>query len=231
MIDGKRVLGLIAARGGSKGLPGKNVADLAGLPLIAWTIRAAQAAATLDRLVLTSDDADIIRTAREFGCEVPFVRPPDLAQDETRIEPVVLHALDALGEEYDYVVLLYPTVPLRTPADIDGSVTLCARSGAPACVTVSEPGKTPYWMFHVDEDDRRMRPVIDLGRIVPRRQELPKVYVLNGAVFVADTARFRTSPSFFQPDTVAYAMPAERSVDIDGPLDLLFARVLIEARG
>src|SRR5262245_25182815 len=125
MIDAKRVLGLITARGGSKGVPRKNVRPLGGKPLLAWTIEAARNAPVIDRLILSSDDAEIIEVARAWGCEVPFVRPPELATDTADSVEVVRHALSTLGEDYDYVVLLQPTSPLRTGEDIENCVRLC----------------------------------------------------------------------------------------------------------
>ena len=147
MIHGKKVLALIPARGGSKGLPRKNVLLLGGRPLLAWSILAARGSAHVDRIVVSSEDREIIETAREWGAEVPFVRPAELARDETSGMDVVLHALDQAGQGFDYVVLVQPTSPLRTPQDIDACLERCLETGAPACVSVCEPAKSPHWMY------------------------------------------------------------------------------------
>ena len=150
MISSYSVLALIPARGGSKGVPRKNVRDLAGRPMIAWTIEAAHGSRYVDRIVLSSDDEEIIKTARQHGCDVPFVRPPELATDEADSLSVVRHALSMLPEHYDFLVLLQPTSPLRVTADIDGAVERCAETGAAVCVSVCETDKSPYWMLHLE---------------------------------------------------------------------------------
>lgn len=224
MIQGKSVLAIIPARGGSKGVPRKNIRTLAGKPLIAWTIEEAKKSRYVDRLILSSDDPEIIRVAGAWGCEAPFVRPPELARDDTPGIDPVLHALRELPG-YDYVVLLQPTSPLRAVEDIDGALELCLAKNARACVSVTEPDKSPYWMFSRDNDGR-LRPLIDTGEIAGRRQDLPKVYVINGAVYVAESGWLAESRSFLAKETVGYEMPKERSADIDTEQDLLCVEAL-----
>lgn len=223
MISGQSVLAIIPARGGSKALPRKNLLPLGGKPLIAWTIEAAQQAKTIDRLVLTSDDDEIIEAARGFGCEVPFLRPEHLARDESPMAGVVEHVLASLEEDYDYLVLLQPTAPARLAADIDEAVARCVEAAAPACVTVCEAAESPYWMYQLD-DDRRLSPL--LGGLEPpgRRQDLPMHYVLNGAVYVASCEWFHSHNTFFGDGTISHVMPRDRSLDIDTPEDLEWAR-------
>ncbi|MBI4184079.1 MAG: acylneuraminate cytidylyltransferase family protein [Proteobacteria bacterium] len=230
MIGDRSVLAVIPARGGSKGFPGKNLAPLAGKPLIAWSIDAARASRHVDRLILSSDDEAIIRAAREWGAEAPFVRPAELASDEAKVEDALLHALDALDRSYDYLVLLQPTSPLRTPADIDACLALCEGTGAPAAVSVVAAPKSPYWMFRL-ENDSRMQPLFPWEAVYHRRQGLPPAYALNGAVYAARVEWFRVRRTFFSPETRAQVMPAERSLDIDTPTDLVLAEALIAARG
>ena len=225
MIEGRSILAVIPARGNSRGLPGKNTVLAGGKPVIAWSIEAAQASRYVDRVVLSSEDEKIMEVARQWDCEVPFARPSELATDEARIEDALLHALDALAETYDYLVLLQPTSPLRTSEDIDRCLEICQRTGAPACVSVSEPRRSPYWMYRV-EDDGRMEPLFDDGPRIHRRQDLPKIQSLNGAVYVAETGWFRRHESFFGPETRAYVMPIERAIDLDGPTDLLLLHTL-----
>ena len=227
MIDGKRVLAVIAARGGSKGLVRKNILDAGGKPLIAWSIEAAQDSRLIDRTILSSEDAEIIEVAKQWGCEAPFVRPAELATDEAPIEDALLHALDQIGESFDFIVLLQPTSPLRQATDIDGAIETCHASGAPACITVSVPAKSPYWMFTVDEKGR-MRRLIETAGPTHRRQDLPPVFAANGAVYVMAVPGFRASGQIFNPEAVAYVMAPERSLDVDSAMDLALLGALFE---
>jgi N-acylneuraminate cytidylyltransferase len=224
MIDNHSVLGVILARGGSKGLPRKNVRDLAGKPLIAWTIEAGQEAEYLDRLILSSDDDEIMAVAKEYGCEVPFRRPDVLAEDDTSSMDALLHALDQV-ETHDYVVLLQPTSPLRTADDIDASIARCHETEAPACVTVTETDKPPQWMYTFGEGNK-LEPVMDQDERITRRQEAPTIYVPNGAVYVAGAAWLREHETFYTDATIGHPMPPERSVDVDASIDLAWCSFL-----
>jgi N-acylneuraminate cytidylyltransferase len=144
MIDENSVLGVILARGGSKGFPRKNVRELAGKPIIAWTIEAGHESEHLDRLILSSDDEEIMAVAEEYGCDVPFRRPEKLVQDDTSSMDALLHAMKQVPD-HDYVVLLQPTSPLRTAEDVDATAQ-CYESAAPACVMVTETDKPSQWM-------------------------------------------------------------------------------------
>lgn len=220
MIAGKRVLGLITARGGSKRLPRKNVRPLRGKPLVAWTVEVAQASSYLDRIVLSSEDEEIIRVATQYGCEVPFRRPAHLADDRTPgVEPV-LHALDQL-EGFDYVVLLQPTSPLRLTEDIDRAVLQCVSSGAPSCVSVVAVAK-PQWLFALD-GGKQLQPIF-----VGERESSLSVYVLNGAVYVAEVEPLRRTRRLVAPGTVGYVMPPHRSVDVDTEHDFAMAEFLLD---
>lgn len=225
MIEGRKVMGVIPARGGSKGIPRKNLRLLAGKPLIAWTIEEAKKSQYIDRLILSSEDEEIIKAAQEWGCEVPFVRPAELARDDTPgLEPVI-HALKTTGDGYDYVVLLQPTSPLRTVNDIDDCIRYCVREGAPVCVSVSLAGKSPYWMHTLNEHNR-LRPLLPAEKPAERRQDLPPVYVENGAVYVAETGYLLKEKRFITEETLAYIMPADRSWDIDTEMDFLWCAFL-----
>lgn len=225
MIQGKTVLAIVPARGGSKGIPRKNIREVGGKPLIAWTIEEAKKSRYIDRLILSSDDDEIIEVAKTWGCEVPFKRPLELAQDDTPgIEPV-LHALKVLPK-YDYVILLQPTSPLRTVYDIDCCLEKCLKANANACVSVTEVTENPYWMYILEEDGT-MRQLIQTNDFFDRRQDLPQVYRLNGAVYVAKHEWLLQSRSFLSRDTLAYVMPWDRSVDIDTESDILKLEILI----
>ena len=226
MIAGKTVLGIIPARGGSKGVPRKNIRLLAGKPLIAWTIDEAKKSKYIDRLILSSEDEEIIKVAREYGCEIPFKRPVEFAQDNTPgIEPVI-HTIKKLEPNYDYVVVLQPTSPLRTVEDIDGCIEKCIGSGALSCVSVCEAEQSPYWMYKLN-DNMKLKPFVQHNENIYRRQDLPRVYVLNGAVYVAKPQFIADNRSFLTSATIAYLMPRERSIDIDLELDFAFCEFLM----
>ena len=224
MINGKRMLGVIPARGGSKGVPGKNIRLVAGKPLIAWTIEAAQSSKSLDHVVLTSDDREIIDVAKKYNCNAPFVRDSHLAIDTTPTVDVVLDALDRCPG-YEWVVLLQPTSPLRTAQDIDQAVEQCIAFNAPSCVSICLAKESPYWMFTLNQD-QNLAPLLP-NAAVTRRQDLPPVYSLNGAIYVAKSEWLRQERTFLTPDTVAYEMPVERSLDIDTETDFLQLKSLL----
>jgi len=227
-------LGVIAARGGSKGFPGKNLRRLAGLPLIVHTILAAQQSRLLEEFLVTTDDPAIADTAREAGAPVPFLRPPDLATDDIPIWPAVLHATEqwekAAGRVADAVVLLQPTSPLRTAGDIDGCITRFRDSEADICSSVTATHDSPYFNMvePVPGDPDLVRPCTSLMTDRSRRQDAPPVYAINGAVYVIRRSVLRDLQNQFRVGRyVAYEMPRTRSVDIDGPDDLEFAEWLL----
>lgn len=229
MYSGKRIVGIIPARGGSKGLPRKNILPLGGKPLIAWTIEQARACAYLDRVIVTTDDQEIADTARSFGGDVPFLRPKELATDAARTIDVVIHALDwlgAQGDAFDVVVLLQPTSPLRRTADITDAVELMFSKKAQAVISVCKTEHHPFWSNVIPADgslDGFLRPEL----LNTNRQHLPVFYRLNGAVYTAFCSSLREQNGFFGKGSVAYIMPSERSIDIDTRLDLQFAEFLL----
>ncbi|MDC7700857.1 acylneuraminate cytidylyltransferase family protein [Vogesella indigofera] len=220
------VVALITARGGSKGLPRKNVLPAGGKPLMAWTVTAAQEAQCVDRVVLSSDDDEIMAVAAAWGCDVPFRRPGELASDTASSMDVVLHALDQLPG-YDYVALLQPTSPLRTAADIDAAFSLLQASGAPSCVSVCEAEQSPYWMYRLAENGK-LHALLPERSTASRRQDLPPVYVLNGAIYIARVDWLRATGSFLAEESIAYVMPRERSIDIDNVEDFEIFRRKVE---
>lgn len=226
MYRNNKILAVIPARGGSKGVKRKNIRKVAGKPLIAWTIEAARKSKYLDRVVLSSEDSEIISVARKWGCEVPFIRPKSLARDRTPGIAPVLHAVRILPEKFDFVVLLQPTSPLRTTADIDSCIKQCISGGHQSCVSVTEPEKSPFWMFLVDKNSR-IKPLLRIKKIPGRRQELPNVYALNGAVYIAKSSFLVENEAFVAFGTSGYVMPRERSLDIDSELDLKFVDFLM----
>lgn len=219
MSANPRVVAIIPARGGSKGLPRKNVLPVSGKPLIAWTIEAARNADCISRLILSSDDQEIIDAAIKYGCDVPFVRPAELATDAASSIAVVLHALGHV-RDCEYVMLLQPTSPLRNAQDIDAAFQLMIEMGAESCVSVCPVEESPYWMYQVDEHARLM-PLMRKSELPARRQDLPQVFILNGAIYIAKVERLIATQSFVDDGTVGYVMSRARSIDIDTAKDFL----------
>ena len=226
MIKGKSILAIIPARGGSKGIPRKNIRMLAGKPLIAWTIEEAKKSKYIDRLILSSEDDEIIKVAKEWGCEVPFIRPVELAKDDTPGIETVLHAIKSLNGEYDYIVLLQPTSPMRLVDDIDCCIEVCVFSKAMSCVSVTEVNQHPFWMYTIDSSGY-LYPIMQHKNETNCRQDLPSVYVLNGAVYIAENDFLENKKTFLTAMTKAYVMTKKRSVDIDEDIDLELCEILL----
>lgn len=227
-----RVLGLIPARAGSKGVPGKNLRLLAGKPLLNYTIETAAAAGRLARVVVSTESAAIAAAARAAGAEVPFPRPEALAADDTPMLPVVAHALRALaeqGDEYDAVCLLQPTCPLRRAEAIDGCIELLERSGVDAVVTVLEvPARYhPHWTW-LEDGDGLLRPATG-APLAPRRQELPRAYHRDGSVYVTRCSVVLEEGSLYGRRTLGYPGDPHRNVNIDDLEDWARAEQLLDA--
>ena len=222
MYNNKKILAVIPARGGSKRLPGKNIKLLGDKPLIAWTIEAAHSSQFIDRVILSSDNKEIISTAKKYGCEVPFVRPSQLASDEASSEDMLEHAINTLDEKFDYIVLLQPTSPFRTADDIDAMIRKCVDTQAPSVESLTKISENPEWMFSLNEDGAMRKActgIIDSLK-----------YILNGAVYVIDTEIFMQHKKIRYSGSQAYIMPFERSVDIDTGVDFEYAEFLLLRR-
>lgn len=220
-----KVVGLIPARGGSKGIPQKNIKLIAGKPLIVWTIEAALRSTLLDAVVVSTDDPEIAKIAHQAGALVPFMRPAELAQDTTPGLAPVLHALDQLPQ-YGSVLLLQPTSPLRTTDDIDACLGLAAQQHVQSVVSVCEAETHPYWTYRLGEH-QTLEPFVSTAPVA-RRQDLPKIFELNGALYFADAKWLRLNNSFVSAETLGYVMTKSRSIDIDTPLDWKFAELLLK---
>jgi len=230
LYKGKTILGLIPARGGSKGLPRKNIIPLLGKPLIAWTIEQALASKYLDRVVISTDDKEIAEISKKYGAEVPFMRPKELAMDKSKGIDVVLHAIDWVKEndkrkQYDLLMLLQPTSPLRTTGDISKAIELLFLREAKAIVSVCEVDHHPLWANTLPEDGC-MKNFIRQEIMNKNRQELLKFYRLNGAIYLAYCDYIKEQESFFGENTFAYIIPRERSVDVDDEIDFGLAEIL-----
>lgn len=223
-----RILAIVPARGGSKGIPGKNIKPLAGRPLIAWTLSSAKQSSVIDRLLVSTDSREIASVCETLGTPVPWLRPAELARDESPSIDFVLHALDRLAEEGyapDAVLLLQPTSPLRSADSIKKAVELYAREGAQSLVSVSEVGDHPYKSYFI-KPDGRLRPVVPDAPRTVRRQDLPPVYATDGSIYITSPARLRASREFVSPDSVAFVSPPEEGLDLDTPQDWAVAEAM-----
>ena len=219
------LLAFIPARGGSKGIPRKNIRSFCGKPLLQWSIDVALTAPSVDRVVVSTDDPEIAEIARAGGAEVPFLRPAELASDIASGIAPVLHVLQQLPDVSD-LLLMQPTSPLRRVEDVEAIIALRHKTGSDTVVSVTPSSKHPAWMYALSLD-QVMQPLLDIPDD-SCRQQLPPAYVLNGALYLATRALLEQEKSFLTVDTVGYVMPPERSVDIDTLLDWQWGELLMQ---
>ncbi len=234
MKQRKKVLGIITARGGSKGIPRKNLALLLGKPLLQYTAEAALAASTLSDIILSTDDEDIAEVGRSCGLEVPFMRPKELATDDTPTLPVMQHAvnfLQNLGREYEAVCLLQPTSPLRSAEHIDACVRMLFDEDADAVITVLPvPHQyNPHWVYF-QGDNGTLRLGTGETEPIPRRQELPPAFHREGSVYVVRRDVLLQKNSLYGNRLLGYALDPDQSVNIDDPDQLRRAEELLQLR-
>lgn len=229
------VFAVIPARGGSKRIPKKNIKEVAGTPLIGRTVQQANEASTIDRAIVSTDDEEIASVAREYGGEVPFMRPDKLAMDETPGAPVIQHALSWVEQQQeppDVILKLQVTSPLRRVDDIDGAVRkLRNDNAAKSIISVTEFEQPPFWAVLPDKDGY-LHSYFDKDVLwtddIPRSQDLPDLKCPNGAIFAAHRNFFIENESFYTDATIPFEMPRDRSIDIDEPIDLEIVRALVE---
>ena len=230
MYKDVRVLGVIPARGGSKGIPGKNIKKLAGKPLIAYTIEAAQKSKYLTRCIVSTDDNQIAEIAKQYNADVPFMRPSELATDTTTSIAVMQHALtwlkEEVGETYDYVMILQPTSPLRTDGDIDTCIQKAVDANADSVMSMVELDDFSIKKLKKIENDRIVPLAEEEGRQSSRRQDMSAVYKRNCAVYLTKTSLMEQG-DLFGVSCLAHVMPFDRSVDINQPVDFDLAEFFI----
>jgi len=225
MYQNKTFLAIIPARGGSKRLPRKNILDLNGKPLIAWTIEAGFKSKYIDKVVVTSDDEEILDISKDYGAEI-IRRPDELASDTATTFDAIKHAIDNL-EKYDYIVLLQPTSPLRNEKHIDEAIELLESRNADAIVSVCEMDHSPLWSNTLPEDGS-MNSFLRDDVLNKRSQDLEKNYRLNGAIYICETNKLLENKGFFLKNNIfAYKMDGKSSIDIDEEIDFKIAEVLI----
>ncbi len=223
------ILAIIPARGGSKRIPRKNVADLCGKPLIQWTIEAALQSKMITKILVSSDDYDILSIAKKQGIAV-VKRPLNLSDDKATSYDVIEHGMASMRKHYDYVMMLQPTSPLRSAFDIDASVELLKRKNADAVISVTKVEHSPLWMNTLP-DDLDMSQFLDSKHEKVRSQNLPSYYRLNGAIYICQTKRLLEEKTFFfKTDLYAYIMEPKHSVDIDTVDDLRYAEYLLNRK-
>jgi CMP-N,N'-diacetyllegionaminic acid synthase len=222
----KTFLAIIPARGGSKRLPRKNLLDLCGKPLIAWSIEAALKSKYISKVIVSSDEEEILNIAKEYKADF-IKRPDELASDTATTFDALNHTLENV-EKYDYVVLLQPTSPLRTEKHIDEAIELLKEKNADAIISVCEVEHSPLWSNTLDEN-------LDMSNFLrdevlnKRSQDLPKYYRLNGAIYICKTDKLLENKGFFLKENIyAYKMNKKHSVDIDEEIDFIIAEKLMQ---
>lgn len=231
MIQGRSVLAIIPARGGSKRLPNKNTRCLNGKPLIAYSIEAALTSKYVDAVVVSTDSGEIRRIAEAAGAEAPFLRPDELASDTSGTLPVVAHAIEyyrqSLQKTFDIVLLLQPTSPLRTTVDIDCAAELFMTKSADAVISVCPAEHSPLWCNTLP-DDLSLTGFLPNSVLNRRSQDLPTYYRINGAIYLCVVERLLKEQTFFICNNAyAYIMEQERSIDIDTLLDFQYCELLL----
>jgi N-acylneuraminate cytidylyltransferase len=228
------VVGLIFARGGSKGLPGKNIRMLGGKPLIAWAIDHARAVTRIERVIVSTDSEEIAAVARRYGAEVPFLRPSHLAQDHSPEWMAWRHALEFLqqqeGRMPEVMVSIPATAPLRLPLDLERCLDEYERGDADIVVTVTEAHRSPYFNMVTQNSDGTVRLVIPPAAGITRRQDAPPVYDMTTVAYVAGSGFVMRRDGVFQGRVRAVIVPPERALDIDTALDFQIAECLLRAR-
>ncbi|MBQ7594948.1 MAG: acylneuraminate cytidylyltransferase family protein [Synergistaceae bacterium] len=229
MFNEEKILALIPARGGSKGIKGKNITPLAGRPLIAYTIEAALNSKYIDKVIVSTDNQEIANTAKKFGAEVPFMRPPELADDKAKTIDAVLHALRELnqdGKSYDVLILLQPTSPLRNTEDIDNAIETFFDNGKKGLVSISPVEDSPVLIRSLDSQGKMSR-LLNLNSTC-RRQDMPEYFRVNGSIYINNVSEINISTSF-NDNPIPFIMTREHSLDIDEPKDLILAEYYINA--
>lgn len=228
MLHGKKVLAIIPARGGSKGIKDKNIIDLCGLPLLAYSIKAAMASEYIDDVIVSTDSSKISEVALRYGAQVPFMRPQELASDQSKTIDAILFTIEELkkmGKVYDILVLLQPTNPLRDSKDIDEALTLYDTANDESLVSVCEVSEHPILMRSIDEGGL-LKSVLNVNSTI-RRQDMPVYYRVNGCIYINCIAALNENTSFGD-NKIPYIMKKSHSVDIDTYEDLQLAKYYIE---
>ena len=230
-VESAPTLALVVARGGSKSIPRKNLALLAGKPLLAWTVEAALGCQAPLRVVISTDDEEIAQASTRYGASQPFLRPAELAQDDTPTVPVVMHAVEQLatgGYTPERVLLLQPTSPLRTAHDIDAAIAIAHEYEGASVVSVSPAAQHPHVMKRITHEG--LLEDFDEHPPAGRRQDLEAAFALNGAIYITPAQWLASHKTLYAEKTYGYVMPPERSIDVDDAWDLRLCELILRDR-
>jgi len=229
MSKNKKILAVIPARGGSKGIPKKNIIKLGGKPLIAWTIEAAKKSKHVNKIVVTTEDEEIKRAGLKYGAEAPFRRPTELATDKIHAVFPILHTIEWLAENEKYhpdiVIMLLPTAPFRGPVDIDNAVDLHLKSRGKTIIGVCESDKQLLHFRYIQ--DQNLVSLVKTKNLNVQRQDLEKIYYVNGSIYVSDAKRLMKEKTFHTRDAAPYVMDGDRCIDINTFADLERAKFML----
>ena len=234
MIEQSKIIGIIPARGGSKGIPRKNIKPLAGKPLIAWSIEQAKKSKYLDQIVVSTDSPEIAEIARQYGAEAPFLRPAELAQDDSPTVDAIFHVLqffDTQGEHFDLVVLLEPTSPLRKEDDIDRAIELFETHAdrVDSLVSLGEVHmENPYIVKQVEGG--YVKPLILADSPIHQRQQLPRTYFPYGVIYLSTVYALKKWKTFYQERTIPYFIERWQNYEIDDIWDFLCVEAVLQER-
>lgn len=227
------MIAIIPARGGSKGLPGKNILPFCGKPLIAWTIEAALECKSLDRVIVSTDSEEIADTARTYGAEVPGLRPAELARDTSSAVDVFIYLWKTLtGDSYTDstpFVILQPTSPLRKPGDINEAIKIFDEKQADSVISVSEAAHPPVWAKKIDREGI-LSDYFETSKSLSNRQQIPPAFMPNGAIFILKRELVIKNRNYYSDKTYPYIMPFERSFDIDNIWDFRIAEFIMNSQ-
>lgn len=228
------MIAIVPARGGSKGLPGKNIKNLCGKPLIAYTLEAALKSKEIERVIVSTDSQEIASIAKQYGAEVPFLRPACLAEDESSAVDVYLHAVEYLmnlsGQSIPKFAVLLPTVPLRDENEIDAAVRMFKEKDATTLISVVEADVPVSWYYCMDETGTVRNAGFDTINVMRNRQKNSKYYIPNGAIYILDYQLLKKERTYYSKNTLGYTMSKEKSVDIDTIDDFEYAEHLMQKR-
>lgn len=229
MTVNSSVLGIIPARGGSKGVPRKNVRELGVKPLVAWTIEAAISSGCFDKIIVSTDCENIAETAKSYGAEVPFLRPDYLSSDEAKTTDAVSHVLEAINQRFDLVAVLQPTSPFRSGEQISQAFDIMRKMGSKSLVSLCQVKKSPYLMYTLNQSGG-IDTFIESEYQLSRRQEQPKVFCLNGAIYIAETELFLKEGQLVYSYSTPFIMDEVSSIDIDEEIDFKLAECIVEQK-
>lgn len=221
MYKSKKILAIIPARGGSKGILKKNIIDLLGKPLLYYSVKSAKESKYIDKVIISTDDSEIVEVGKKLGAEVPFLRPKEISGDKSKSIDAFVHAIKELeknGERYDYIILLQNTSPLRQSWHIDEAIEKLIDTKERSLVSVSEVTEHPSIMRILNEKDETKN-LLDMNGDM-RRQDFPPIYIVNGAIYIQKNDEYLNLNTNLNGGKLAYIMAREYSVDIDEYLDL-----------